>query len=94
MDVKSTNEKPNAIIPVHVYGNPCDFDSIKNLSETYKIPVIEDACQAHGAIYEQKKVGSLGNVGCFSFYPTKNMTVCGDGGMVTTNNEEIKNKIE
>jgi len=94
MDVKSTSEKPDAIIPVHIYGNPCDFESIKNLSETNKIPIIEDACQAHGAIYEQKKVGSLGNVGCFSFYPTKNMTVCGDGGMVTTNNEEIKNKIE
>jgi perosamine synthetase len=94
INVKSTSEKPDAIIPVHIYGNPCDFESIKNLSETNKIPIIEDACQAHGAIYEQKKVGSLGNVGCFSFYPTKNMTVCGDGGMVTTNNEEIKNKIE
>ena len=94
MDIKSTNEKPDAIIPVHIYGNPCDLDSIKEVSETHKAPIIEDACQAHGAIYDQKKVGSLGNVGCFSFYPTKNMSVCGDGGMVTTNNEEIKNKIE
>jgi len=94
IDIKSTNEKPDAIIPVHIYGNPCDLESIKNVSETYKVPIIEDACQAHGAVYEQKKVGSLGDVGCFSFYPTKNMTVCGDGGMVTTNNEEIKNEIE
>ncbi|SVC26110.1 uncharacterized protein METZ01_LOCUS278964, partial [marine metagenome] len=94
MDIKSTNEKPDAIIPVHIYGNPCDLDSIKEVSETHKAPIIEDACQAHGAIYDQKKVGSLGNVGCFSFYPTKNMSVCGDGGMVTTNNEGIKNKIE
>ena len=94
MDIKSTNEKPDAIIPVHIYGNPCDLESIKNVSETYKVPIIEDACQAHGAVYEQKKVGSLGDVGCFSFYPTKNMTVCGDGGMVTTNNEETKNEIE
>ena len=94
MDIKSTNEKPDAIIPVHIYGNPCDLESIKNVSETYKVPINEDACQAHGAVYEQKKVGSLGDVGCFSFYPTKNMTVCGDGGMVTTNNEEIKNEIE
>ena len=94
MDIKSTNEKPDAIIPVHIYGNPCDLESIKNVSETYKVPIIEDACQAHGAVYEQKKVGGLGDVGCFSFYPTKNMTVCGDGGMVTTNNEEIKNEIE
>ena len=94
IDIKSTNEKPDAIIPVHIYGNPCDFESIKNISETYNVPIIEDACQAHGAVYEQKKVGGLGDVGCFSFYPTKNMTVCGDGGMVTTNNEEIKNEIE
>ena len=94
MDIKSTNEKPDAIIPVHIYGNPCDLESIKNVSETYKVPIIEDACQAHGAVYEQKKVGGLGDIGCFSFYPTKNMTVCGDGGMVTTNNEEIKNEIE
>ena len=94
IDIKSTNEKPDAIIPVHIYGNPCDLESIKNVSETYKVPIIEDACQAHGAVYEQKKVGSLGDVGCFSFYPTKNMTVCGDGWMVTTNNEEIKNEIE
>ena len=94
IDIKSTNEKPDAIIPVHIYGNPCDFESTKNVSETYKVPIIEDACQAHGAVYEQKKVGGLGDVGCFSFYPTKNMTVCGDGGMVTTNNEEIKNEIE
>ena len=57
IDVKNTNEKPDAIIPVHIYGNPCDFDSIKNLSEECKIPIIEDACQAHGAIYEQKKSG-------------------------------------
>ena len=94
IDIKTTNEKSEAIIPVHIYGNPCDLDSIKEVSETHKAPIIEDACQAHGAIYDQKKVGSIGNVGCFSFYPTKNMSVCGDGGMVTTNNEEIKNKIE
>ena len=94
IDIKSTNEKPEAIIPVHIYGNPCDFDSIKDVSETYNAPIIEDACQAHGAIFDHKKVGSIGDVGCFSFYPTKNMTVGGDGGMVTTNNEEIKKRID
>ena len=94
MDIKSTNEKPDAIIPVHIYGNPCDLDSIKEVSETHKAPIIEDACQAHGAIFDHKKVGSIGDVGCFSFYPTKNMTVGGDGGIVTTNNEEIKKKID
>ena len=93
IDVNSITEKVNAIIPVHIYGNPCDFDSVKTFAEEQKIPIIEDACQAHGAIYKNKKVGSLSDVGCFSFYPTKNMTVGGDGGMSTTNNEEIANKI-
>ena len=93
IDISSTDEKADAIIPVHIYGNPCDFDSIRGMSEESKIPIIEDACQAHGAKYFGKKVGSLGDVGCFSFYPTKNMTVGGDGGMITTNNEEIQNEV-
>ena len=88
IDISSVTEKADAIIPVHIYGNPCDFDSVKSLAEQQKIPIIEDACQAHGAIFKGKKVGSLGDVGCFSFYPTKNMTVGGDGGMTTTDNEE------
>ena len=94
IDVSSVTEKADAIIPVHIYGNPCDFDSVKSLAEKQKIPIIEDACQAHGAIFKGKKVGSLSDVGCFSFYPTKNMTVGGDGGMATTNNEEIALKIK
>ena len=93
IDVSSITERPDAIIPVHIYGNPCDFDSVKAFAEEQKIPIIEDACQAHGAIYRNKKVGSLSDVGCFSFYPTKNMTVGGDGGMSTTNNEEVADKI-
>jgi perosamine synthetase len=94
IDIKTTDKNPDAIIPVHIYGNPCDFNAIKEVSEENEVPIIEDACQAHGAIFDQKKVGTLGDVGCFSFYPTKNMTVGGDGGMATTNNEELKNKIE
>ena len=94
IDVSSVTEKADAIIPVHIYGNPCDFDSVKSLAEEQKIPIIEDACQAHGAIFKGKKVGNLSDVGCFSFYPTKNMTVGGDGGMATTNNEEIALKIK
>ena len=94
IDVHSIRDKADAIIPVHIYGNPCDFDSVKSLSEEQKIPIIEDACQAHGAIFRGKKVGSLSDVGCFSFYPTKNMTVGGDGGMTTTDNEEIAMKIK
>ena len=93
MDISNVSEKSDGIIPVHIYGNPCDFESIKAKSEEEKIPIIEDACQAHGALYRGKKVGSISDVGCFSFYPTKNMTVGGDGGMVTTNNEETAQKI-
>jgi len=94
IDVSSITEKVDAIIPVHIYGNPCDFDSVKAFAEEQKIPIIEDACQAHGATYKNKKVGSLSDVGCFSFYPTKNMTVGGDGGMATTNNDEIADEIK
>tara|TARA_B100000029_G_scaffold377239_1_gene371882 strand:- start:492 stop:1550 length:1059 start_codon:yes stop_codon:yes gene_type:complete len=94
IDVKGIREKVDAIIPVHIYGNPCNFDSVKTFAVEQKIPIIEDACQAHGAIYKNKKVGSISDVGCFSFYPTKNMTVGGDGGMATTNNEEIARKIK
>ncbi len=93
IDISNVSEKSDGIIPVHIYGNPCDFESIKAKSEEEKIPIIEDACQAHGAEYNNKKVGSLGDVGCFSFYPTKNMTVGGDGGMVTTNNEDVAKTI-
>jgi len=85
--------KVDAIIPVHIYGNPCNFESIELFAQEQGIPIIEDACQAHGAEYKGKKVGSLGEVGCFSFYPTKNMTVGGDGGMTTTDNEEIASRI-
>ena len=94
IDLSDNKDVVNAIIPVHIYGNPCDFDSVKLFAEERKIPIIEDACQAHGAEYKGKKVGSLGDVGCFSFYPTKNMTVGGDGGMTTTDDEEIVLKIK
>jgi len=93
IDVSGITQNVDAIIPVHIYGNPCNFDSVKAFAEEQKIPIIEDACQAHGAVYKNRKVGSLSDVGCFSFYPTKNMTVGGDGGMTTTNNEEIAQKI-
>ena len=78
IDLSNNKDNVNAIIPVHIYGNPCNFDSVKLFAEEQNIPIIEDACQAHGAEFKGKKVGSLGDVGCFSFYPTKNMTVGGD----------------
>jgi len=93
IDVSSITEQPDAIIPVHIYGNPCDFDSVRDFAAGEYIPIIEDACQAHGATYKNKKVGSLSDVGCFSFYPTKNMTVGGDGGMCTTDIPGIADKI-
>jgi perosamine synthetase len=83
------NKNVKAIVPVHLYGYPCEMDQINEIAQKKDLIVIEDACQAHGATFEGKKAGNLGDIGCFSFYPSKNMTVCGDGGMLTTNNEKI-----
>ena len=87
--VKRYKDRVKAIIPVHLYGYPCEMDAIMEIAERYDLIVIEDACQAHGAEYCGRKVGSFGDAGAFSFYPSKNMTVAGDGGMITTNNDEI-----
>ncbi|MDD3984595.1 MAG: DegT/DnrJ/EryC1/StrS family aminotransferase [Methanobacterium sp.] len=88
---RAITDKTKAIMPVHLYGQPAEMDSIKKIAENYDLIVIEDAAQAHGAIYKGKKTGSLGDMGCFSFYPTKNMTT-GEGGIITTDNEEIAEK--
>ena len=92
MDVSSCG-RADALVPVHIYGNPCDWDSVRARAEEWGVPVVEDACQAHGAQYKGKKCGSLGAAGCFSFYTTKNMTVLGDGGMVTTDDEELADAV-
>jgi perosamine synthetase len=81
--------KTRAIIPVHLYGQLSAVDEFREISAESDLRLIEDACQAHGAEFDGKKVGSIGDAGCFSFYPAKNMTVGGDGGMITTNNEEL-----
>lgn len=78
-----------AVIPVHLYGHPAKMDEINAAAEKHGVIVVEDACQAHGAKYRGKRAGALGLMGCFSFYPTKNMHVGGDGGMVTTNDPKI-----
>jgi perosamine synthetase len=78
-----------ALLPVHLYGYPCNMKEITNIAEDHGLKVVEDACQAHGAEYAGHKAGSIGDVGCFSFYPSKNMTVCGDGGMIVTNDEDV-----
>ena len=83
----------SAILPVHLYGYPADLDSFVELTEDGKRILVEDCCQAHGAEYYGKKVGSIGSAGCFSFYSAKNMTVGGDGGMAVTNNDDVANKI-
>ena len=85
--------KTKAIIPVHLYGQPCDMDMIMEIAARHNLYVIEDACQAIGAEYKGKKVGSIGDIGCFSFYPTKNLGTMGDGGMLTTNSKEIKDRV-
>jgi dTDP-4-amino-4,6-dideoxygalactose transaminase len=87
------NEKTKAILPVHLYGQPADMDSIFEIANKHKLVVIEDACQAHGAIYKNQKAGSLGMAGCFSFYPGKNLGAYGEGGAVVTQDEQIANKI-
>ena len=84
--------KTKAILPVHLYGQPCEMDRIMEIADKHNLIVIEDACQAHGAEYYGKKIGGIGSVGCFSFYPTKNM-ITGEGGMVTTNDEGLAEKI-
>ena len=78
-----------AIIPVHLYGQPADMDPILEVARERNLVVIEDACQAHGALYKDKKAGSIGAAGCFSFYPGKNLGACGEGGAVVSNDEEI-----
>ena len=87
---KITN-KTKAIIVVHLYGQPADMKAFREIAEDYKLLIIEDAAQAHGAEFEGRKVGSMGDVGIFSFYPTKNMTT-GEGGMITTNNDQVARK--
>ena len=81
--------KTRALMPVHLYGHPSRIDEFHDLASERGLRLVEDACQAHGAEVNGRKVGSIGDAGCFSFYPAKNMTVGGDGGMITTNNEEL-----
>ena len=84
--------KPNrlrAIIPVHLYGQPADMDPILDIARQYGLAVIEDACQAHGASYKDRKAGSLGTAGCFSFYPGKNLGAFGEAGAVVTRDEDM-----
>ena len=84
--------RTRAIIPVHLFGQPAEMDALKDLAEDHEIALVEDAAQAHGAEYKGQRVGCLGDIGCFSFYATKNMST-GEGGMITTNNSELARRL-
>ena len=81
-------DRTRAILAVHLYGQSCDMDKIMDIARKHDLKVIEDCAQAHGTTWKGKKVGSIGDIGCWSFYPTKNLGAFGDGGALTTNNEE------
>jgi len=87
------SNKTRAIIPVDLYGQVADMDPILEIANHHGIPVIEDACQAHGAEYRGRKAGAFGIAGCFSFYPGKNLGACGEGGAVTTNDADLAQRI-
>src|SRR3989344_10746 len=87
--IKKIGKKTKAVIAVHLYGNPADLDELAEICEKKKIYLIEDCAQAQGSRYNGKHVGTFGIAGCFSFYPTKNLTVCGEGGMIITNDDKI-----
>jgi len=78
-----------AVIPIHLYGQPADMDPILNIARKYNLKVIEDAAQAHGAVYKGRPIGSIGDVACFSFYPGKNLGAYGDGGAIVTSSDEL-----
>lgn len=86
-------EKTRAIMPVHLYGQPCDMDPIMEIAKKHNLYVIEDCAQAHGATYKGQKIGTFGNVSGFSFYPGKNLGALGDAGAIVTNSKEIATKV-
>ncbi|EKD94506.1 MAG: hypothetical protein ACD_26C00034G0041 [uncultured bacterium] len=91
---KNINKNTKAIIVVHLYGQPAKMDKIMKIAKKYKLLVIEDCAQAHGAEFKGKKVGSFGDCGCFSFYPGKNLGAMGDGGAIVTNNKKLYEKLQ
>ena len=90
---KKITSKTKAIIPVHLYGQPADMKPIMKIAKCYNLKVLEDASQAHGALYNEKRVGSLGHAAAFSFYPGKNLGCLGDGGCITTNDPKLAEKV-
>lgn len=89
---KAITKKTKVILPVHLYGQACNMTAILKIAKKYKLKVVEDCAQAHGAKIGSKKVGNFGEIACFSFYPTKNLGAYGDAGMVVTNNKKLANQ--
>jgi dTDP-4-amino-4,6-dideoxygalactose transaminase len=105
IDLKTYNMDPNAahnlissktkvIMPVHLYGHPAEMQPIMDMAREHDLKVVEDACQAHGAMAFGHMVGTIGDIACFSYFPSKNMTVAGEGGMITTNNADLAEKMQ
>ena len=88
------SKKTKAIVPVHLYGQMCEMDKIMEIAKKYNLKVIEDCAQSHGATYKNKKAGSIGDAGCYSFYPTKIFGAYGDGGFITTNDEKLYDRMK
>jgi dTDP-4-amino-4,6-dideoxygalactose transaminase len=88
-----TRNRPKAVIPVHLYGQPADMDEIIEIAGRHNLVIIEDACQAHGAKYKDRVAGSFGAAGCFSFYPGKNLGAFGEAGAVVTHDEKLADKM-
>ncbi len=86
-------KRTRAILPVHLYGQPADLDPLVDIARRYNLAVVEDACQAHGAEYKGRKAGTLGAAGCFSFYPSKNLGGCGEGGAVVTDDQDLAERV-
>jgi dTDP-4-amino-4,6-dideoxygalactose transaminase len=86
---RAITPRTKALLPVHLYGHPCDLDPLLALARDYRIALVEDACQAHGALYKGQPVGAISGIGALSFYPTKNLGALGDGGAVLVNDPEV-----
>lgn len=92
--VRAITPRTKAIVPVHLFGQCADMDPILDVATRHGLPVVEDACQAHGALYKARKAGTMGVLGCFSFYPGKNLGALGEAGAVTTDDKELAAKIQ
>jgi dTDP-4-amino-4,6-dideoxygalactose transaminase len=90
---RAVTPRTKAIVPVHLYGQPADMDAIRDVADRHRLIVIEDACQSHGSEYKGRRCGSMGLLGCFSFYPGKNLGAYGEGGAIVTSDPALATKV-